>query len=82
MGGLVSMVGYAIVGFGLYKLIQIATELGEIKEVLKEIRRNTDDPTKAASTFPQSAESLVRAIHSGSYSELTDDLPTHSEPQR
>ena len=78
-----SLFGYLIIGFALFKLIQIANEMDEIKQVLKDIRRNTGAPSSAP-TVPHSAESLVRAIHSGNYSDLVDDQPqpTHSEPQR
>ena len=65
-----SMVGYAIIAFAVWKLTQIVTELGEIKEILSDIRRNSDHG---------SVQNLARAVSDASYSV---EEPTHSEPQR
>jgi hypothetical protein len=82
IGGFFTLTIYLVITFGVYKVGQAVTELNEIKEILKDIRRNTDDSQPAAPA-PTSAESLVRAIHAGSFTELSDDQPvaTHSEPQ-
>jgi len=78
IGGVISLVVYSVVVFGVYKVHQMTTELGEIKEVLRDIRTNT----LGAPSVPHSAESLVRAVNSASYSEILDQAATHSEPQR
>ena len=73
-----SLVGYAIVGFGLWKLNQMVTELGEIKEILGDIRRQTDSEN---AMLPSSTENLARAVSSASYPEISGEEITHSEPQ-
>ncbi len=77
VGGVISLIVYSVVIFGVFKIHQVAAELGEIKEVLRDIRRNTE----GAPSLPHSAESLVRAVNSASYSEIAEQAATHSEPQ-
>lgn len=43
VSGVVTVVVYAMIVAGVMKLFQIATDLGEIKDALNEIRRNTQD---------------------------------------
>jgi len=66
ISGVGSLVVYGIVIAAVYKLFQIATDLGEIKEALQEIKRNTQDavppPRWAAAQSPTSPESLMRAL--------------------
>ena len=76
VGGVVSLVIYAVIVFGIYKVHQIATDLGEIKEILRDIRRSAD---AAAPSLPHSTENLVRAVSSASYSEVVEQPPTHSQ---
>ena len=69
IGAFMSMIGYGIVAFAIWKLTIIATELGEIKEILSDIRRNTDTG---------SVQNLARAVSEASYS---IEEPISSEPQ-
>ena len=80
-GGLVSLVVYGVVIFAVYKVFQMAGDMSEIKEILRDIRRNTEDKT-FHDAAPHSAESLVRAVNAASYSELVEPSATHSEPPR
>ena len=77
IGAFMSMIGYGIVAFAIWKLTQIATELGEIKEILTDIRRNSDNGLHTSPEFPKPAENLSRAVTTASYSEVL----TNSEPQ-
>lgn len=43
VSGLVSIVMYALVIFGIYKVFQIGAEVTEIKDLLRDIKRNTQD---------------------------------------
>jgi hypothetical protein len=71
IGGIISIVFYSVVLGGLYKIFQISSELGEIKEVLKDIRRNTEDVSPAALSARQaSPEHLMRAVTAASYEDL------------
>jgi hypothetical protein len=83
IGVFMSLVVYLIITFGVYKVMQVANDMSEIKDLLKDIRRNTDAAQPGAPEF-HSAESLVRAVNAGSYSEILDDaaLATNPEPQR
>jgi hypothetical protein len=43
LSGVATLFVYAMIVAGVTKLFQIATDLGEIKDALNEIRRNTQD---------------------------------------
>jgi hypothetical protein len=73
--GLANLAGiliFALVAAGVAKIFQMAGTLSEIKELLNDIKRNTDSHSPAppfAST--ESAESLLRAVSA----ELDHPLP-------
>ena len=54
----------ALIFAGIYKVFQISTDLGEIKDLLRDIRRNTDESlTPLACARPsQSPEDSLRAL--------------------
>ena len=60
----VAMVAYAVLLAGVYKVFKIAGDLNEIKDLLRDIRRNTQDPLHSAgpASAPQSHEELLRAL--------------------
>jgi hypothetical protein len=59
IGDMVSLVAIMAILSGIIKLFQIATSLNEIKDVLSEIKRNTQDypvvPGSALDRFPSEA---------------------------
>jgi len=79
LSGFVSMLGYILVVFSAYKVFTMASEIKEMKDILRDIRRN-QELTPIASV-PSSAESLVRAVNAASYSDIIEDA-IRSEPQR
>jgi hypothetical protein len=62
----IAMVAYALLVAGVYKVFKIAGDLAEIKDLLRDIKRNTQDPVAPgnASSVPQSHEELLRALES------------------
>ena len=65
-----SMILFGCLAAGLFKLFQIAGDLRELKDVLQDIKRNTQDlglahPPSSPSE-PLSPEALVRAVHAQS----------------
>jgi hypothetical protein len=65
---------YAIMIAAVWKIFQIATELGEIKTILADIRRNAASPIAkpVPSAFPgpislESAEALLRQVGAESH---------------
>lgn len=75
---ILSLVAFGCLIAGVMKCFQIANELGEIKQVLKEIRQNTETVTanpqpgiQAISpvTQAQSPQPLLRALDAESYAE-------------
>jgi hypothetical protein len=79
MSGVMTIFFYALVIAAVWKIFQVASELGEIKAILSDIRRNTGAPAvKPAEAAPQiasppvlpgpmsleSAEALLREIGS------------------
>jgi hypothetical protein len=65
LGSLAPLVVYCLILAGVIKIFQMHTELNAIKELLRDIRRNTDHEIPAStSAVPfQSPEDLIRAIH-------------------
>ena len=68
VSGLLSLIVYSIVLLAVYKIFQIRNDVTEMKELLQTIKRNTEEiptasKTAAAEAAPQSAETLVRAVH-------------------
>ena len=66
LNGLISIVAYGLLVFSVYKVYQIANEVSEIKEMVRDIKRNTDDAALGNLTRPQSPEALIRAVNSAS----------------
>ena len=79
LSGLITMIGYILVVFSAYKVFTMASEITEMKDILRDIRRNLEMAPVAGSA--NSPESLVRAVNAASYSEIIDDA-IRSEPQR
>ena len=79
-GGLTVIV-YTLILVSIYRVFQIGTDVGEIKELLKDIKRNAAaaESQKASAPAsvshpPESAEALVRAVHAASYQEIVDSV--------
>jgi hypothetical protein len=72
-----SVTAYIAVVAGVLKLFQIHTELGEIKDLLRDFKRNTNDPASPSISTQESPESLMRAVSAASYPE-----PSSIEPER
>jgi len=64
VGSVTSLLLYGLLIAGVYKAFQAHAELGEIKELLRDIRRNTEVNAPAAPAMsPASPEDLISAIH-------------------
>ena len=74
ISGLLTLIVYGIALFAVYRIFQISKDVAEIKEMVREIKRNTQDApvARVAESTPQSAEALVRAVHE-SYNTLRED---------
>ncbi len=70
LGSATSLVLLLCVGAGLMKLFQIAGDVRELKDVLHDIKRNSQDlgspRVMSAPSDPLSPEALVRAVHAES----------------
>lgn len=77
ISGVMSILVYAVIAFAVYKIFGIAADLTEIKDILKDIKRNTEDtsPETFAARHPlaqsqapaQSQANLMRAVSTASY---------------
>src|SRR5580698_3545367 len=70
LGSATTLVLFLCIAAGLVKLFQIATDLRELKDVLQDIKLNTQDlgvpHPPSIPSGPLSPEQLVRAIHAQS----------------
>lgn len=95
VGGMMTLVVYGMIFAGVYKVFQISTDLNELKDLLRDIRRNTDSqlsPVAAAKSnqpatqvpLPaagQSPEDLLRALREQNYSlDYAEDHPQPATP--
>ena len=67
ISSLATIVVYSLLLFAAFKIVQIATELGEIKELLKDIKRNGEDNSPGGLATGRSPESLMRAVAAATY---------------
>jgi hypothetical protein len=69
VGSVTSLVLYGLLAAGVWKAFQAHRELTEIKELLRDIKRNTNAPLPRSAEVappvlaPVSPDDLVRAIH-------------------
>jgi hypothetical protein len=83
VSGLVTMALYGAVVLGVVKIFQIATELGEIKDALLEIKRNTLDIPPAALASLSSTGRLAGAVSAQAYPSVSvDTQKDHVDAQR
>jgi hypothetical protein len=88
ISGIMSVVVYTVILFAVFKIFQISTDLSEIKELLKDIKRNSEDHSPAAISQARSPESLLRAVSATSYTppdldavlRQVPDLPPSTPP--
>ncbi len=71
IGALISMVAYGLIIFTGYRVFLLSNDIAEMKEMLRDIRRNTD---ANASVAPSSPEALVRAVNTASYAALDEAI--------
>jgi len=73
---IITIIGYVMVFLGVYKIFQISSTLGEIKELLKSGQRGFAGPsgTLAADPAEAYAENLLRAVNQESHE--VDAAPT------
>jgi len=63
-----SIVAYAMVVLVVVKIFKVSNEVAEIKEMVLEIKRNTEDLAPGSlAGGGQSPESLIRAVNASSY---------------
>ncbi len=69
ISGLLTLIVYGLALFAVYRIFQISKDISEVKELLRDLKRSTEDaPAPAAAVVvaapqAQSAEALVRAVH-------------------
>ncbi|HTD45401.1 MAG TPA: hypothetical protein VK687_14530 [Bryobacteraceae bacterium] len=68
VGELITIIGYVMIFVGVYKIFQISSTLGEIKELLKSGQRGIAGPSAPLGPLPTDpadayAENLLRAVN-------------------
>jgi len=84
-GGL-TVVVYALLLVSIYRVFQIGADVGEMKELLKDIKNNMASSAFPTATTvasrPESPEALVRAVHSASYQQIDEAIADTVEQKR
>jgi len=69
IGGFMSLIAYGVIAFVVYKVVMISRELTEIKELLADVKRNTDNASLGAyEARLESPAPLIQAVNAASYS--------------
>jgi hypothetical protein len=69
IGGFMSLIAYGVIAFVVYKVVMISRELTEIRELLADVKRNTDSaPLAAYDPHQESPAPLIQAVNAASYS--------------
>lgn len=77
--GVMTLLMYGVIAFVVYKVLTLAKDMSEVKELLKDIQRNTQDhsPDGIAARLrkaqEQSPADLMRAVNNASYSEFESE---------
>jgi hypothetical protein len=80
ISGLMTTVVYAVLVFAVVKIYAISVEVSEMKELLRDIKRNTEDRLPPAiAAHAVSPESLIRAVHASSYPDSAYPVPEIEE---
>lgn len=74
ISSLFSIVLYALLIFGVYKVFQIGVDVNEIRDLLRDIKRNTQDLTPAASQIHSPAP-LSKALKAYSSDPANEPAP-------
>jgi hypothetical protein len=66
-----SLIAYGAIIVAIWKLFSISSEVAVLKQMLRDIQRNTEDRSFAAlASNAQSPESLARALNAAAYREV------------
>jgi hypothetical protein len=74
ISGIMTILVYSMILLTVFKIFQIATDLSEIKELLKDVKRNSEDHSPIPLSMTRSPESLLRAVSAESYPPLESTL--------
>jgi hypothetical protein len=75
VNGLVSVVAYALLAFGIFKIYSISSDVSEIKDLLRDIKRNTEDVSLTPGARVPSTEALLRAVSAAASQTLPESEP-------
>ncbi len=75
VNGLVSVIAYALLAFGIFKIYSISTDVSEIKDLLRDIKRNTEDASVTPAARIPSTEALLRAVSAAATKTLPESEP-------
>jgi hypothetical protein len=83
ISGALMVIVYTLILVSIYRIFQIGADVGEMKQLLKDIKQNTSRTAVAPAAVappplaapPSSAEALVRAVHAASYEEIVNSIP-------
>jgi hypothetical protein len=75
VNGLVSVVAYALLAFGIFKIYSISSDVSEIKDLLRDIKRNTEDVSLTPGARVPSTEAQLRAVSAAASQTLPESEP-------
>jgi hypothetical protein len=80
LNGAFSLMMYGVIVYAVYRIFRMSSELAEVKELLQEIKRNTQDLAPGPVMHGNSPEDLMRAVRAASYSPELESDPAGSRP--
>jgi hypothetical protein len=78
-----TLVAYGVIIVAVWKIFSISSEVAVLKQMLRDIQRNTEDRSLAAlASSAQSPESLARALNAAAYREVDPAIVIEHEASK
>ncbi len=78
-----TLIAYGVIIVAVWKIFAISSEVAILKQMLRDIQRNTEDRSLAAlASNSQSPESLARALNAAAYREVDPAIVIEHEASK
>ncbi len=78
-----TLIAYGVIIVAVWKIFSISSEVAVLKQMLRDIQRNTEDHSLASlAGSSQSPENLARALNAAAYREVDPAIVIEHEPSK